>query len=182
MGHCNQPLFIVTFVTNCKRRVVVALKKQRKPADGFILESFLPYRLSLLSNTVSQGISTAYRRDYGLSVTEWRIIAVLGRFPGLTASQITERTAMDKVAVSRAVKKLRHQGLVHRSPHRHDRRRQPMELTADKGRALFEQVVPKALAYERRLLSKLSEEEIEVLSALLTRLQRSAASIDEASA
>ena len=89
----------------------------------FILEAFLPYRLSLLSNTVSQGVSNAYRKPYGLTVIEWRVIAVLGRFPGLTASEIMQRTVMDKVAISRAVRNLQERGLVERSPHSEDRRR-----------------------------------------------------------
>ena len=52
----------------------------------FDLQNFLPYRLSLLTNTVSQGIAAAYRDRFGISVTEWRILDVLGRFPGQTAS------------------------------------------------------------------------------------------------
>ena len=71
------------------------------PTD-FRLEEYLPYRLSLLSNTVSQGIADRYQRDHDISVTEWRVIAVLGRFPGQTASEVVKRTAMDKVTVSRA--------------------------------------------------------------------------------
>ena len=65
--------------------------------NTFELENFLPYRLSVLTNTISQGIAAAYRDRYGISVTEWRILAVLGRFPGLTASEVVEKTAMDKV-------------------------------------------------------------------------------------
>ena len=84
--------------------------------EDFVLERFLPYRLSLLSNTVSEGIATAYRKQHGLSVTEWRVVAVLGRFPGQTASEIVKRTAMDKVSVSRAVKRLQLKGLVERKP------------------------------------------------------------------
>ena len=73
------------------------------PTD-FRLEDYLPYRLSLLSNTVSQGIADRYQRDHDISVTEWRVIVILGRFPGLTASDVVEKTAMDKVSISRAVR------------------------------------------------------------------------------
>ena len=74
--------------------------------NELILENFLPYRLSILSNTVSSTIATAYNKRFGLSIPEWRVIAVLGRFPGLSAVEVAERTLMDKVAVSRAVTKL----------------------------------------------------------------------------
>src|SRR3546814_1367690 len=70
------------------------------------LERFLPYRLSVLSNRVSQKIADTYAERFGLAVTEWRVIAVLGRYPDLSAGAVAERTAMDKVAVSRAVARL----------------------------------------------------------------------------
>src|SRR3546814_19077112 len=67
------------------------------------LERFLPYRLSVLSNRVSQTIADFYVERFGLAVTEWRVIAVLGRFAGLSANGVGVRPAMAKVAVSRAV-------------------------------------------------------------------------------
>ncbi len=144
----------------------------------FLLEEFLPYRLSLLSNTVSEGISVAYRKQHGLSVTEWRVVAILGRFPGLTASEVMERGAMDKVPVSRAVNKLQEKGLVDRRPHSEDRRRLPLKLTAAKGTNLFHKIVPKALAYEQELLSALSEDELAGLNRLIQKLQASAENVN----
>ena len=79
------------------------------PAEGFLLfelNEFLPYRLSLLTNTISAGIARNYRDQHEINVIEWRVLAVLGRYPGLTAKEIGERTAMDKVAISRAVNSL----------------------------------------------------------------------------
>lgn len=146
-------------------------------AEDFILEAFLPYRLSLLSNTVSQRIAQAYRKPHGLSVTEWRVIAVLGRFPGLTASEITQRTAMDKVAISRAVKALKQRGLVDRSPHSEDRRRLPLRLTPGLGEAMLAKVVPKALACEAQLIASLSKDERIALEKLLLKLQAAAESL-----
>src|SRR3954469_13741602 len=70
------------------------------------LEHFLPYRLSVLSNRISSAIAREYSQRFGLGVTEWRVMAVLGRYPGLSANQVATRTAMDKVAVSRAVARL----------------------------------------------------------------------------
>lgn len=149
-----------------------------RTARNFMLEKFLPYRLSLLSNTVSQGISAAYRGVYGLSVTEWRVVAILGRYPGLTASEIMQRAAMDKVAVSRAVKKLLGKQLVERSAHQHDRRRQPLMLTAAYGQPLFEAVVPRALAYEQALLTELSATELQQFKSMLERLQLAAEALN----
>ena len=139
--------------------------------DQFMLEQFLPYRLSLLSNTVSEGIAITYRTEHGLSVTEWRVIAILGRFPGQTASEVVHRTAMDKVAISRAVKKLQDKGLVERQEHEEDRRRQPLSLTSDLGRPLYRAIIPQALDYERDLLDTLSKNEQQQLHAIIEKLQ-----------
>ncbi len=157
----------------------MAAQKDTQNIEEFALEGFLPYRLSLLSNTVSQGISAAYRKVHGLSVTQWRVVAILGRFPGLTASEVMLRGVMDKVAISRAVKKLQEKGLVKRSPHSKDRRRMPLNLTRGKGVQLFNEVVPKALAYEQRLLSALSEDELARLNRLLVKLQDAADGLNE---
>ena len=98
---------------------------QDGPVGSFLfeLDEFLPYRLSLLTNTVSAGIARSYRDQHQISVIEWRIMAVLGRYPGLTAKEIGERTAMDKVAISRAVKSLVERRLLERVTDPEDRRR-----------------------------------------------------------
>jgi len=160
----------------------VSHPKDTPGTQQFALEDFLPYRLSLLSNTVSEGIARAYRKAHDLSVTEWRVIAVLGRFPGQAASEIVRRTAMDKVAVSRAVKRLQLKGLVERRPPAEDRRRQPLQLTPSRGVGLFQRIVPKALAYERSLLAALDESEQGHLHELLAKLQNQAQAVNQSTA
>jgi len=156
----------------------------RKPietqAADFDLEGFLPYRLSLLTNTISQGIAARYRDAFGISVTEWRILAVLGRFPGLTASEVVERTAMDKVAVHRGVKALAERGLLERQTDGADRRRQNLYLTPSTGQPLVHEIIPRALAFERDLLGALSAKESATLQTLLDKLQRAARRVNEA--
>lgn len=145
------------------------------------LEQFLPYRLSVLANTVSQGIARGYRDRHDISVTEWRILAVLGRFPGLTASEVTERTAMDKVAISRGVKSLAEKGLLERRIDPGDRRCQRLFITPGKGRQVLDEVIPMARRYEQQLLQPLSVAERATLSGLLAKLQSRAESLDSGS-
>ena len=49
-----------------------------------LLERFLPYRLAILSHSVSNSIATVYANRFGLTIPEWRVIVILGRFPGLS--------------------------------------------------------------------------------------------------
>lgn len=133
------------------------------------LEHFLPYRLSVLSNRISQAIARIYSERFGLSVTEWRVMAVLGRSPDLSASEVAERTAMDKVAVSRAVARLIDAGRVSRATVDADRRRSRLRLSPA-GRRIHRQVAPLALAFEREALSALSGAERIQFARLLDKL------------
>ena len=146
---------------------------QKKTTGGdpvLALESFLPYRLSVLSNTVSSAIAAVYRRRFHLGIPEWRVMAVLGRYPGLSAADVAERTAMDKVAVSRAVAKLLETGRISREFADSDRRRSILRLSPG-GQAVYRQVVPQALALEAELLEALSPDERKALDGILARLQ-----------
>lgn len=133
------------------------------------LERFLPYRLSVLSNRISHAISSIYVERFDLSVTEWRVMAVLGRFPGLSANEVAERTAMDKVAVSRALSRLLAAERLERETHGEDRRRSVLTLSAD-GYEIYDAVAPMALAFEARLLDAFDEDDRRLLHRLLDRL------------
>lgn len=140
-----------------------------KSGSILILEDFLPYRLSVLSNTVSRGIADLYAERFNLTIPAWRVMAILGRFSGLSAGEVAERTAMDKVAVSRAVNHLIKQDLLAREFADEDRRRSILALT-DKGWSVYREVVPLALKMEKDLLASLSAEEQGLLDELINKL------------
>jgi DNA-binding MarR family transcriptional regulator len=133
------------------------------------LEHFLPYRLSVLSNRISSNIARLYGQRYGLAVTEWRVMAVLGLYPDLSAGEVAERTAMDKVAVSRAVARLLERGFIERGTHGGDRRRSVLALSPQ-GFEVYDVVAPLVLTSERLLLAGLNPQEREQLDGLLAKL------------
>jgi len=135
------------------------------------LERFLPYRLSVLSNRISADIAKLYDTRHGLSIPEWRVIAVLAKRPGLSATEVAQRTAMDKVAVSRAVSSLLDDGRIQRDTDGDDRRKSVLRLS-EAGRAVYDDVAPKAMAYEQKLLGTLSPEERQALDRLLARMEQ----------
>ena len=132
------------------------------------LSAFLPFRLSVLTNTMSRRIAERYDQEFGLSIWQWRVMAVLGETPGLSASAVAERTAMDKVAVSRAVAGLVALGHVERQTAAEDARRSALRLTTA-GLDVYRRIVPMALAYERELSEAVSTEDLDRLNALLDR-------------
>jgi len=137
--------------------------------EPFLLERFLPYELSVAANRVSRLFARRYAEAFGLSIPEWRCMAVIGQYDLVSATAIVERTAMDKVKVSRAVASLLGKGLVRRSPHPGDRRLALLAFTG-KGRRIYEQIVPLARQTEAALMTALTAEERAALSAMLGRL------------
>ena len=133
------------------------------------LDDFLPYRLSVLSNQVSQGIAKTYATAYDLSVTEWRILAILGLHDGLSATEVAERSAMDKVAISRAVKRLIASHRLARKMDKQDGRARTLWLTAE-GRRVYEAIAPAAMAYEKGLKAVLTTKEQALLNDMIDRL------------
>ncbi len=133
------------------------------------LEDFLPYRLAVLSNTVSTTVARAYDKRFNVSIPEWRVIAIVGRFPGLSAVEVAERTLMDKVAVSRAVTKLIKNGRIDRDFADADKRRSILNLSED-GKILHDEIAELALRFESDLLQGFSAEEIADLNQLMERL------------
>ncbi|WP_250461030.1 MarR family winged helix-turn-helix transcriptional regulator [Microbulbifer litoralis] len=139
------------------------------PRDDLLLEKFLPYRLSVLSNRVSNAIAQAYGTRFELTIPAWRVMAILGRFPDLSAADLVEQTAMDKVAISRAVSSLFKNDYISRSEDPSDRRRQVLNLT-ELGREVYERIVPLAQQYENDLMSSLSPEERQQLDSIIEKL------------
>jgi DNA-binding MarR family transcriptional regulator len=148
---------------------MASAKRKPTPGELLVLEEFLPYRLSVLSNRVSRAIARRYAKAFDLTIPEWRVIAVLGRRPGLTAKEVTEATEMDKVAVSRAVARTRRARRVASRADPEDARRQLLALTRE-GESLHARIAPIALASEERLLRALDARERMQLDALIDRL------------
>jgi len=138
-------------------------------AHNFKLGDFLPYRLSILSNRISLGISEVYQKDHDLSITEWRVMAILGTYPHVTASEIVQHTALDKVAISRAVKKLVVKKYIQKQQDDEDKRRQTLVLS-DEGKVIYDKIIPQALDYEYQFVNKLSSQDFADLERILNKL------------
>lgn len=149
--------------------------------DALSLPDYLPYKLSIASNRVSGLIARAYQSRFGLSVWEWRVLAVLGHGKSLSAQEICEATAMDKVMVSRAIRNLHDRELVQRKPRQDDRRAADITLTKE-GQRIYTEVVPLALEYETALMEGISSQDRETLKALLEKLETRAGELLDDSA
>ena len=139
------------------------------PSTSTRLADFMPYRLSVTTNAVSDLIAGEYRARFGLKVPEWRVMAVLGDLGSQTQRELVGATRMDKVAVNRACKVLEERGLVSRSPNIQDGRSHHLELT-ESGTRMRDEIMPLALEMERRLFSCLSGQETDAFKTTLGKL------------
>jgi DNA-binding MarR family transcriptional regulator len=137
------------------------------------LQDYLPYRLSVAANAVSRLIADAYESKFGLSIAQWRLIAVLAEEGPLTQQGLTVRTIMDKVTITRAASELQRRRLVSRMPNESDGRSHLLILS-DTGRRLYEEIVPLAMEYEAQLLADIDQRQILQLEKLLRHLESAA--------
>jgi DNA-binding MarR family transcriptional regulator len=137
------------------------------------LHDYLPYRLSVAANAVSRLIARAYEDKFGLTIPQWRLIAVLADEGPLTPQELCAHTIMDKVTVTRAAQGLLRRRLVRRLPNETDGRSHRLVLTPA-GEQLYGEVVPLALRYEEQLIAGMDERSVAKLEGQLRQLEQMA--------
>ncbi len=142
------------------------------------LQSFLPYRLSRLINRISRQLADEYDDRFDINIHQWRIIAVLGQFPGLTASKIAQITAMEKVSITRAVQDLVKRSILYREASEKDGRLSHLHL-APQGQKIYKEMVPIALWYEHYLIKTLRPEEKANFNAIFLKLEQAMTELEK---
>jgi DNA-binding MarR family transcriptional regulator len=137
---------------------------------------YVPALINFLGNKLAAGASSAYRREFGVGVTEWRILSKLASEDACTAQQICQYFDLDKGLVSRTLKSLVDNGSVTVTDLTGDNRR--VVILTKFGRALHDRIIELALDRERVLLDCLDEKEVEKLIDMLGRLLAQAPAVN----
>ena len=135
------------------------------------LNQFLPYQLSIISLKISNGIAEHYQDQFGINISEWRVLVILYKNPDITAKKIAQLSQMDKVRISRTLKSLVQKNYLSQRPHPLDARAKNYELN-ERGRYLMRAVIPDALRYEEQLLSQLTDDERSQLHHLIGKFKQ----------
>jgi DNA-binding MarR family transcriptional regulator len=134
---------------------------------------FVPFRLNRLAAEVSAALAGEYQERYGLDIPEWRVLATLGfRNDACSAQYIAHCTRTHKSTISRAVTALMQRHLVERVENEDDRREFRLRLTR-KGRALYEELIPRLLRKERDIMSCLTAQERDSFALALGKIEKS---------
>ena len=146
--------------------------------DDFKLEDFLPFRLSVAASSVARLLARRLTDAYGISIAEWRVLSMVGRYGTLSPSVVGERTAMDKVKVSRAAASLVARGMIKQTQDPTDGRGRLLRLTR-KGANVHSGSIPLTRSLESELANGFSRSEWAALQKALARLGAHVQAIDE---
>ena len=141
--------------------------------DGRTIRDILSYRIHRLANALSRGAALRYRKEFDVSLMEWRIIALLGSFAPMTLKALAQQSGLDKSLASRAVAGLVDRRLVVREPGREDGREIALRLTPA-GRKLHEGLMQAALERDDAFAACLTREELAVLTSAIRKLEAEA--------
>ena len=139
------------------------------PHAVFDLGQFLPYILNQAAEATSRSFQPAYTDAYGMTRTQWRVIANLGKFGAMTAKNICDVSHLEKTKVSRAITALEEQSLLKRETSAEDRRAEVLQLTT-KGKRTFEELGLKAITFDSQLRDQLGEKDAGLLIKALHKL------------
>ncbi|MDP2562877.1 MarR family winged helix-turn-helix transcriptional regulator [Psychrobium sp. 1_MG-2023] len=141
------------------------------------LNQYFPYQFSILAQQMSEYIAKIYKKQYGLSRFEWRVLACVGQqhcsdtTKTISGKDIMQITQLDKMQVSRAIAKLQQGNYLSQETSTTDRRANTVVLTSQ-GELLYQEIVPLVLAQEQALLSHLSDIEQQQLIAITRKLSQ----------
>lgn len=142
------------------------------------IDEFLLYRLHNLARVAVQGAGLMFRRELDISRRDWRILAFVGKYPNASLSQLAEQAALDMVVASRCVANMVKKGLIAKSRLPQNKRLTVLALT-DTGRRVYEQARESGQRYNTEFAACLSDEEAEVLDALLKRMEQQAVLLNQ---
>jgi DNA-binding MarR family transcriptional regulator len=142
------------------------MKKRQNSTREFDLDKFLPYLLNQAAEITSQEFQAVYRAEYGMTRTQWRAMANLGKYGMLTAAEICKHTFIEKTKMSRAVQALEVKGFLKRVAIVGDRRSERLVLTPN-GVIAFQALGKKAMAFDLNVRDRLGQERANSLEKVL---------------
>jgi DNA-binding MarR family transcriptional regulator len=153
--------------------VAAGPRQPRADSSRLDLFRFAPFRLNRLAAEVSDALAVEYQARYGLDIPEWRVLATLGfREDACSAQYISHCTRTHKSTISRAVTALMKRKLVERVENKDDRREFRLRMTG-KGKALYQELIPRLRRKEQEILSCLSAQERRDFARLLGKIESS---------
>ena len=146
---------------------------RRKASEGngdraFVIEESLGYLVNRAARVMAQQLADELREN-GVAIGQWAVLMFLWSEDGLSQADLARVVAIEPPTMVRTVDRMARDGLVERRPDPKDRRIRRIHLT-DRGRALRDELVPKAAGVNQRTFARLTAEERRTLASLLKKI------------
>lgn len=135
------------------------------------VDAYIPFYLTVVTNALSGSASSQYRREFGIGIVDWRVLAMLALEPEISASRICEVLALDKGATSKALMRLCEKGLVHKGAPLKDLRKKNWCLTTA-GEVLHDKILDRALEREEQLVRGIGDADLDMFLSVLRRMDQ----------
>ena len=133
------------------------------------IRDLLSYRVHMVANLLSRGAELRYRREFGVSLWEWRTVALLGAAEPQSLGDLARAAGIDKSQMSRVVSGLAKRKLVMRDANDADGRGVHLRLSKS-GRKLYEGLIRAAAERDAAIRNCLSANEKTVFERALAKL------------
>ena len=140
----------------------------RGESHSSTIRDLLAYRLHVVANTISRSAAARYRREFDVTLGEWRTIALLAGYAPLGLNQLARQASVDRGQISRIVAGLTARGLVSRT---HEIKGKPVSLVLTaKGKKLFDGLFKAAIDRDEVFLGALTAKEQETFDRMLNKV------------
>jgi DNA-binding MarR family transcriptional regulator len=143
-----------------------------------VITGLLSYRLHRVANAFQRGAALLFRREFDVSLGEWRALALIGSGVANTSNRIARLAGIDPAQMSRIITKLADRGLITRGSGPGNS--SPLSLTPDLGVSTYEGLIAAARARNTAFLSVLTDDEIKHLDSALEKLAATAIGMERA--
>ncbi|PTT47146.1 MarR family transcriptional regulator [Aeromonas sp. HMWF016] len=127
-----------------------------------LLAHYPPYQLVHAAEMLRDTFEQFYEQRYQLTVPQWRLMMVLGPNYPISQKELVEASGMDKVRISREIRRLAEKGIIFTENSEQDKRISLVSLT-DTGLALFQQLKSEAGSWQHTLTDYLPSESREAI-------------------
>jgi DNA-binding MarR family transcriptional regulator len=134
----------------------------------FVIEDSLGYVINRVARSFAQELAGELRQR-GIGIGQWAVLLFLWARDGMSQAELARVVAIEPPTMVRTIDRMVRDGLVTRAPDPEDRRISRIHLT-DHGRALRDELVPKAAAVNEANLARLTKSEGRTLYRLLAKL------------
>lgn len=151
------------------------MSKQELVTDEFEtmwteLYQYVTYRLSRVQAKLNAQATHMLREASGITLSQWRIIALVGAVGETRLSMLARHSALDKGLLSRNLKALVTEGIVLTKQDQTDHRAQLLSLSP-KGKEIFQRTLPVSQKRQSLLNETLTKDELETFHRVLEKLE-----------